>query len=578
MRLAILALLLVAGRAFAQSGQFSGSDSSKSQAPLPPPPPPPVASQSSSTPLPPPPPPLSSSAPASAPESAYESATPAAAADTPTATPEAGPEAPAGKEKEFVKGDLTSVGVNRLDARKTRVIAAFGYQDISNVRYALVYPQLEIRSGDFSIGVGAPLSVEVFSSNYPTDGSAHVVGFNNAGSIRKEDWDETSEWARVLTYLTYGHKEDHLYFNAGQRHTSTMGHGSIMRRYTANIDVNTTRVGGEMDAYNDYAGFELMTNDLIRWSVLGGVAFLKPLSLISDHWMAKSFSLGAVATMDREAPTRLQFESEPPCPVPGACHPANIPVIDSTHHFAADRMPLPIVGADAELKLVKTEGADLKVYGDFAQMMVTGLNGEQGGHGWTVGLLGRFNVGTETVSAFRLVAEARLLGKGYRPGYFDGFYEIDKYLDGGTGGSSGEPLTKLASTLQNTVDRKGYYLEGSWGIREAIGLTLALEGDSAGPQKNFLIHLEIPALSWLQVFGTVSHRGFIEADELLSLDDKTVAFAGARIKLLPILFVNARAFRSFQLDAYKSSLGTMGSLKYRTVGGIEAAVEWGWEF
>jgi len=444
-----------------------------------------------------------------------------------------------------------------------------------------------------------PLNIEVFNSNYPKDpapGENHILQFSRAGTVRKEDWDQPSDFARLLTFLTYGKKEDHVYLDVGAQHASTIGHGSLVRRYNGNIDINNYKAGLQFDAYNDYVGIEVMTNNVVLWEVTSALAFVKPISLFSDHWFAKSISLGVSAAVDRVAPTSLQFQPEPACPLPGACAPANVPLVDDYNQLVTNTGVAVLGGLDLEMKLVKTESVDIKPYVDYSRWLVTGADvvatptgsGDLLRHGgFTVGVLGRFNAGKDPIHAFRLVAELRLLGEGYRPGYFDTFYEVDKVLMMGTGGvKSGTgaiPLTKLQATVGDANNpalpaRTGYYFEASWGVRDSVGVTVALEGDSASAAKDFIAHVEIPFLSWLQVFGTLYVRGFDDFGQIFQLDEHSVAFAGVRIKPLPILFINLRAYKTFQLDAFKTSSVPLGSLQYENSIGYAGDIGFGWEF
>ncbi|MFT3709591.1 MAG: hypothetical protein QM817_18335 [Archangium sp.] len=110
--------------------------------------------------------------------------------------------------------------------------------------------------------------------------------------------------------------------------------------------------------------------------------------------------------------------------------------------------------------------------------------------------------------------------------------------------------------------RFGYYLEASWGIRNAVGLTLAFEGVSNAPAKNFVAHLELPVLSFLQLFGSYYLRGVNSFEELSQLGIfglKSIVFAGARLRVLPFLFINARVYKTFRvndvLERYDNQFG-----------------------
>ena len=129
-----------------------------------------------------------------------------------------------------------------------------------------------------------------------------------------------------------------------------------------------------------------------------------------------------------------------------------------------------------------------------------------GDGGLTIGALGRFNFGKETVSAFRVVLEGRYLGNHYQPGYFDTFYEVDRFqarrLDTNAFGIYNF-ATKRQSVLELGLgNRAGFYAEASWGIPNVIGVTLAYEGSTGLGSNNLVAHLESPWLNFLQIFGS----------------------------------------------------------------------------
>jgi hypothetical protein len=139
----------------------------------------------------------------------------------------------------------------------------------------------------------------------------------------------------------------------------------------------------------------------------------------------------------------------------------------------------------------------------------------------------------------------------------------------------GDPANATNPVCQT---RTGYYLEASYGIPDAFGLTFALEGDTASASKDFVAHLEIPYLSWLKLFATLYVRGFDDFGQLFKFDQNTVAIAGIRIKPLPIVFINLKAYKMFQLDAYKGKYGPLGSLQYQNSVGFAGDIGLGWEF
>lgn len=472
------------------------------------------------------------------------------AADAPIAEPlpqVPSTEAERAAPSEFVKGELSVyLGSDRLTVKNTRIGVSAGIDRFGPAFYLLVEPMVDLRFLDakLGIGLGVPLRLELVSlATNPATGQPFLT--QNLGRVRREDWLTYHDAGRVLKYVTYGRKEDRLYISAGQRYSSSIGHGTLVRRYAPNINIDYPRASAQVDMYNDYAGFELMTNDLLEWNQLAAIAFVKPLSFFKpDNLLAKSLSIGVSGGLDWKAPYQLETDA------------SGVRQTDEYGRLRSSFRAAKLFGVDAEVKVVKTEHVDIKPYVDYSMLV-------DGEGGFTAGALGRFNAGKDTVHAFRVVVETRFLGSKYAPSYFDTFYEIDRF-------------TFLAKDFRNPGDvfanfvpkqrylletglgqRFGYYVEGSWGVRNVVGLTFALEGVSNSKATNFVAHLEVPVLSFLQVFGSYYLRG-VESWAELGYDDtrgvlglfgdKAIAFAGARLKILPFLFINGRAYKTFRMN------------------------------
>ncbi|MFO0597232.1 MAG: hypothetical protein U0228_18105 [Myxococcaceae bacterium] len=446
---------------------------------------------------------------------------------------------------EFVKGELSVyLGSDRLSVKNTRIGVAVGPDFFGGALYANIEPLVDLRflDGKLGIGVGVPLRLELVNLKLPNP-------VERIGRLRIEDYDSVHDFGRVLKYVTFGRKEDNIYVSAGQRYATSVGHGAITRRYSPSIDIDYPRASAEVDMYNDYGGFELMTNDLLEWNQISGLAFVKPASFFKpQNLLLKTLSVGVTGAMDWKAPYTL----------------SDIPTqrVTMANRLAVTSVkPARLIGIDVEAKILKTENVDLKPYVDYSMLI-------DGDGGFTAGMLGRFNVGTEIVNAFRVIAEARVLGNRYVPSYFDTFYEIDRmaYLNldlRAPGSPTALYVPKHQYVLEHGLgSRFGYYLEASWGIRNAVGVTLAFEGTSNAPAKNFVAHLELPVLSFFQLFGSYYLRGiesFTELGQLGLLGLKSIVFAGARLRVLPFLFINGRFYKTFRvnetLERYDNQFG-----------------------
>lgn len=498
------------------------------------------------------------------------------AAPTPTLTPEPAPAAgPTAAElmapsQGFIKGELSVyLGAEQLVVKNNRIGVSLGPELFENSFYARIEPQVDLRflDGDLKAGIGVPLRFTIF--DLPGDDldyaqQANYDGFKNKGRFRKEDWAQFHDFGRVLKYITYGRKEDHLYVNIGQRYATSIGHGELVRRYSPNIDLDYVRVSAEVDAYNDYGGFEFFTNDILQWNLLSAIAFVKPLSIFgaSSFW-AKSLSIGISGALDWQAPYLNQTDQGVRLLTPTGCEtkdPSGCRVQSTTR-------AVKLVGIDAEVKVVKTDEVDIKPYVDYSMLL-------DGSGGATVGALGRFNVGTKTVNAFRVVAELRYLGSHYMPSYFDTFYEIERfqfYQQPQRINGQIQYQTKQSYVMDTGLgNRAGFYLEASWGIRDAVGFTVSLD-DNAIKGHNFVAHLEVPFFNFLQLFASYYKRGFDDVSEFGKFQDgKTILLAGARLRLLPFLFINGRAYQTYRLDA--------ASARYTNQFGAQIDLEIGYEF
>lgn len=471
------------------------------------------------------------------------------------------PAAPAAATKEnpdFVKGELSSLGSMKLETHDTRLGLRAGVSKIGQVFYLTGSLEFDLRAGGFMMGLAAPIQIPLWD---PTRGAK---GFLPQGiAVRKEDYDEASEIMRVVRFITYGHKEDSLYVNLGTETSATIGHGAAIRRYVANVDVDRGKVSAEVDAYGKYGGGELFVGNVLQpQNLVGAIGFLKPFGS-SDNLLAQRMSFGLTYAADLAAPTALARDiNGRPQLTAGT---SQLPMVKTSQ--AAQ-----IIGLSVETKLVKTESADVKPYLELSQLV-------GGGAGVSVGGLGRFTFGNHIRHAFRAIGELRAFQGNYLPGYFDTFYEVQRYqyITGKADPINNVP--KLADVLARPADVKlGYYLEAQYAMVDWFAVTLAWEDSNTKGGRNVVVHAEVPANETLRFFVS-AHRRAVEG-RLLDIGrepvsqqisaDNTLFFAGARLRVLPILYVNARAFRAWKMDPQPQT--------FRNVDGFMLDVELGYEF
>ncbi len=462
---------------------------------------------------------------------------------------------------EFIKGELANAGSIRLVPHRSFVGARLGLLLIDRTVYATAAPKadLEFLQRRLRLGLEVPLNFEVFDIRSAANEGEAKAGFENAGTLRKQDYDEARDFVKFLRYLTYGKKEDRLFVNVGQLHAFTLGHGQVMRRYASNVDINQSRVGVQVDAYNDFGGFEVALADATRGNLFALLGFVKPLSFFSADPMARSFSVGVSWATDQRAPWALQRG-----PAIGTSTLGPV-LVDEANNPLVDTRAINIYGVDAEVKLLKTDSVDLKTYGDFSLM-------EGAGSGIALGVLGRFNFRSESVvQLLRTRLELRTYESNFLPSYFDTLYEFQKYqFSGRNRAFSADVATRLNYIKNRSGPRRyGFYLEATYSIPEWVAVAAAFESESEGEDRHLMLHVEVP-LRYLDLFATYHQRNFAK---LFTLGENDIVFAGARLQLLPVLFLNGRLQKSFAWDpAAFDGLGSYGeALNY------QVDVEFGFE-
>ena len=476
------------------------------------------------------------------------------------AEPAAEPDAKV-EEPDFIKGHLAHFGTAELLSRYSHLGIAAGPDFIGDKIYMRIDPGFAYYEWPVKIALHAPMRFEVATIDQNDE-----IRFESF-EFRKQDYDEPADFAKFIRFITYGRKEERLFFSINSLRPATIGHGMVVNAYQPNIGINQSMTGLLFDAYNDYAGFQFQANDItFSNQVLGGLAFIKPASLFSDHWFAKGFSIGVEYLADLKAPRCIKSREFGECLRPASLdlessvltpdtffNEQGLPYVETT--------PVQAVGLSIETKVAKmSRTVDLKLYGTYHT-----FTNEGGGSGSSLGGLARLNFGQSWITALRLRGELLMFEDGFIPGYFNSTYEADKYSFRTTEANKSLYLTKFQSIfgdpdngLQRPLDgtRYGIRAEASFGLFKENRSNKKLAGlvsfqDATGENDTEIsIHLEAPFLEIVQVFGTYTRTHMKDMMALFKSDfmsaPNAMFLAGARVQVLPIFFINASYARRFQ--------------------------------
>ncbi|MEC9465703.1 MAG: hypothetical protein VX834_07960 [Myxococcota bacterium] len=523
-------------------------------------------------------------------------------------------------EPKFIKGHLVHPGTREYLSRYDHFGIRMGPAIIDNDFYAMVDPGIAMYTKGFAFARHVPLRLLAVDGKNIGAAQASFGGMR----IRREDWDEVPDFARLIRFATIGRKEERFYLTINTMRPATIGHGMLMSGYQGNIDVDRSVTGVIFDAYNDYGGWQFQLNDITFTNkVIGGLLFVKPLSLFTDDINARSFSLGVEYITDLAAPKCVLIDEDSEQCVQGNNHGAGFDPytgerLDDTFVRSDSTTGRPLVqttqvealGTSIEYKFLKIgREIDYKVYTTFHKYL-----NEGGGSGMALGALGRLNFGSEWIHALRLRSEYRNYGDGFIPNYFDSIYEVSKFSYTPKQRYYQVTPTKFQGIfgddengfVRDEIDRAhGFNVEAQWGIfrnnrrnkKVAVGVGLS---DSTRPDdSNFYFHVEFPWLGFFQVFGTYMRTGAESMASLFGSDmfthQDTILLAGSRLQLLPVLFLNAHYSRSFRTtrgpgreyhlgtEAVQDASGNYSTdysvdVLFENVPTVFVELEFGWEF
>ncbi len=475
----------------------------------------------------------------------------------------------------FYKGELGSPGASELENPNDAFFVGIGYYNVGGSlgqHYARITPSVDLhfdvgKSKELVLRLAAPFNMLLYDRK-------SKLAHGGFGSLRSQDYDEVGDYLRAIRQIRLGRKEDKLFVNVALTHSVSLGHGTVMRRYNANLDPDRSRLGLQLDAYNDYAGFESFIADLaMQTRIMGGLAFIKPASFFSDNAVARTWSVGVHYTTDLAAPRRLRREASA-----GGIGRVQV---DAAGFPEYDAVQVGILGVDSEIKPVKIGNlVDLKVYADYSKLLGAG-------GGTSGGLLLRSNFGARpSLSALRVRLEGRLYDHNYVPQYFDSLYEVNK-MQVVRGKPTGLEPTKYEAVVDNKDgdSHASVYAEATYALVKQLVVGIGLERLLDEQSNNLLVDIEVPAFEFLRFYASYQKLGYRQLSKSFatvhgksfSFESNTVLFSQARLMVLPILFVSGGLKQTYQWNAdFRAPDGTVIGA-YRPKLDFLFEVELGWE-
>ena len=378
---------------------------------------------------------------------------------------------------------------------------------IDGEAYYLVSLAPEIAFGKF--GVGLDLNLHISSTNQ---------------KIRKEDFDETYDYIRIIRYLRYGSKGDEFYIRLGTLDYAKLGHGSILYNYKNSPSVDARKIGTELDVNFGKWGLETVYGDFTAASVLGVRGYTRPLQFTPAKTIPiiGNLEIGATFASDmRSDASDIGVNRSIASP--------------TTFRFTSKQNAgsLSIIGLDMGLPLLHSPVVDMTLYYDFVKVL-------NFGSGMSVGLETNFS-GMGLIKIFTKFERRFAQTDEYLPSYFNSFYELDRYsLTLDTAGVI-QNFSSKAQILSNTKSPgPGYF--GSL-LVDVLG-TIQIEGSYQKLDLNptsGILHLgtntgdKIPLI---MVSAGYDKRNIQNNKDIFTLDERSLLYAEVGYKPYPFMVVS----------------------------------------
>ncbi len=376
----------------------------------------------------------------------------------------------------------------------------------------------------FGLGIWAPLRMRLIDADPQNREIAHT--------LRKEDWDEFSDYLKIIRYIQYGSKGDTLYCRAGGLPGATLGHASLVGRYYNNVDLDHYKMGLVLDINTNYGGIESIFNNAFLSSLIGARMYVRPWSLISTQSYLNNLAVGLTLVTDHQAPFRLEPNGT-----------------DDGYPKVLEKKAATATGIDIEFQLFQTEWATLLPYMDFNHL--TGA-----GSGLHVGIMSKIRIISLSLDLHTRL-EYRYMQSDYIPAYFNSFYEIQKYgfpfrdVEGLFGPAGREvtdqPKRRAIEHIGGDI-LHGYWAQLIIGVHDLIQLGVSFD-DYDGPyNSNLRIFLEIPTFSILQMGVFYYRHNYEGADQAFRFDHKSLFLAECRYQINPYFHLSAQYWRIWQMN------------------------------
>ncbi len=344
------------------------------------------------------------------------------------------------------------------------------------------------------------------------------LDFDKNGNLRKEDFNEFSDYLSIIRYLRYGLKNDPVYVKLGALDYYTLGHGSIMYQYNNSPSLDVRKIGLVFDVDFGNIGFESIYSQFGEAGVVGIRGYVKPLKF------SEAGSIPIIGDLEVGATYAADYNQYAGAEA-GFYNPSTRKI-----QITSDEGSVNIVGLDLGFPIVSTSLAKLVLYMDYSKIINFG-SGVATGIAFTSSGMGLVSISAKL--------ERRFNNPHYLPSYFNSLYEIQRFSVDTSSNSS--PVQSKVQILASDFDPgNGYYGELGINVAGLFNILGSYQRLDKYPESGIL---HISADISPQDLSFIARAGYDKTNiknekDLFTLDDRSYLYAELGYKPYPFMIVS----------------------------------------
>ena len=400
-----------------------------------------------------------------------------------------------------------------------------GFGKIDKDTYVSTVINTELALGPFAVGLGVPLNL--LAINDDSTGTRDSKTYEHV--LRRSDWNQAQDYLKFVRFVRYGHKREPLYLLAGQLWGSTLGHGTLVNRYSNSLSLDQRKFGIAFDFNSDYFGVETLLDNVAGVGILGGRAYVRPFAGMPG---LGGLAFGFTTVVDPTAPL-VPFAT-----APAISFDANGDAIVAQRAFAA-------AGVDVEYELFHNQIVDVIPYVDANRLFGAG-------NGLHVGALLNVRLPVPVIDvSLQTRLEYRHMQPGYIPEYFDQTYDLGRLQYAVTvpgAGFASKQSAAFDAKASGGKAVKGYYGELAFnfaGLVQVGGLLQDYEQDNGASLGLFAT---LPKFEAVKMSAYYLRKNFGDLGNAFELDERSLLAASAAVRVTGPVYLVLDFRRQWQVD------------------------------